>query len=296
MTVRQKEKAASIEGPLATAFEAAVRGNHDTLERFLCRTSRLPGDHPNVELAKSFAEMVASRGKDGDKVGLRLALLPPEEATAATAREFLPMCGTLALGASAAKHENLRKRYLSILHELADDWRFRVRDMVPIALVPIGEAMGDKIFAHLDPWLDGFFHAAAILRAATDRRWLSACKDPDHFVEALNRSFHLLADAPRSLERYPGYKSLLEAMPPAVHAFASRFGAPILDVVETWVKVKEPMLRDMIEASLAKLTKIAPEEVKRIRGGLKATAPIPRDPTLLREGMRRRGRKREARK
>ena len=56
----------------------------------------------NTELAEAFAQACRSMGGRADAVALEMARLSPDAAPGATAHEYLPVCGVLALGARAA--------------------------------------------------------------------------------------------------------------------------------------------------------------------------------------------------
>ena len=110
-------------------------------------------------------------------LALAMARLTADEAPGATALEFLPMCGVQALGVRAAADPTVRGAFLRELHARADDLRFRVRDAVVDALARIGEATGDALVADVASWMDGYFHAAAVLRALERDAWQGSLHD-----------------------------------------------------------------------------------------------------------------------
>src|SRR5262245_18508366 len=138
-----------------------MAGDAGPLYAILERASRLPGTKPNIEYAKTFA---ASLGPDAESLAVSLATIDADYARGGTAAEFIPMCGVLAVGDLARAEADDRKRahLLAVLHDAAEDLRFRVREMVPLALVRIGERHASLV-GDLEPWMDGYFHAAAVL-------------------------------------------------------------------------------------------------------------------------------------
>src|SRR5690348_1474785 len=124
---------------LDTAIEAAIGGKTAELFRRLELGSGLPGPRVNLPLALGFAHDCVRLGAKADKLAWAMATLPPDEARGASPKEFLSMCGVLAVAFSAAPAPAAqRTRALALLEEKADDPRFRVRDAVPLALAALG--------------------------------------------------------------------------------------------------------------------------------------------------------------
>src|SRR5579859_6429088 len=149
--------------PLSRALDAAIRGSDEALRALLARGSHLPGTRANLPLADAFAALCRARRGSGDAVALALAHLSPDAAPGASALEFLPVCGVLALAARAAADEAVRRKYLGELHARADDLRFRVRDAVVAGLARVGAAAGEALVRDVAPWMDGYFHATAVV-------------------------------------------------------------------------------------------------------------------------------------
>jgi hypothetical protein len=225
-----------------------------------------------------------------------MATMHVDTAPGASKYEILPMCGVAALGARAASDASAM-RALAVLHECAEDLRYRVRDCVAIALSRIGEQRGDALVHDLAAWMDGFFHAAAVLTALADPSWLAKIPTPDAVIARLDEGFILAKDAPRASARYPGYKALVDALGVAPSVAALRFGVPVFDLLVRWSTVKEPILRDAIAKNLEgpKLAGRFAPEIARVRAALEASAPVRRDPTTYVGPTRGRGRKAKSR-
>lgn len=281
---------------LSRAIEEAIAGRRATLFDLLARGSRLPGPRMNEELADSFAQACRSRGARADDVAIAMARLDANEAPGATAREFLPVCGVYALAARAAGDQRSRERCVAELHAHADDTRFRVRDAVAAALARVGAAAGDALVRHVASWMDGYFHAAAVVRAMADEAWLSSIHESDDAIARLEDAFALLREAPRAAARWPGHKALLEALPASVSSLATRFGVPVLDMLERWSGVRDPVLRDVVASAIAprKLQSRFGIDIDRVRRALEASEAPARNPdhyvgpTRDRSGKRRR--------
>jgi hypothetical protein len=282
---------------LTKALDAATSGRTDALFDQLAVASGLPGTRVNLVVAQAFASECAARGKATDRLLFTMAQLSPEAAPGASAREFLPVCGVLGLGERAATDASARAKALAILHDAAEDSRFRVRDAVPMALARVGEELGVLLVSDVASWMDGYFQAAAVLLALATPTWLGAIDDATEAVARLDEAYVLARDAPRAAARWPGRKALVEALGIVPGALAARFGVPVFDRLAAWTTTEQPELREAIEANLrgANLSSRYADEVSRVRAALTSSLKAPRDPTRIIQGMRGRGKKRSRR-
>jgi len=255
-----------------------------------------------MNLGMAFAHECARLGPKVDELTYAMAKLPPDEARGASGKEFLGVCGVLGIGARAmsAEEDDVRDRALALLEEKADDPRFRVRDAVPVALAMIGSKMTGDLGGRLEPWMDRYFHAAAVIRALADPTWLETFAHGDHErpIDLLHAAFVLAHDAPRSAFRYPGHKALVEALGTAPKAVARRFSQQMFERYVTWAEyVKVPELREAILKNIddTQMKKSFRDEIKRIKELVEESKGPPRDPTIIRHGTRGRGKKRDRR-
>ncbi len=280
------------------AREPTIAGRAGLVD-LLCRGSNLPGPRINEALAESFASECASRGKPADALVRWLITLDPDRAPgggsgpygAGAELEFLPVCGVYAAGARGASDPTARDQMLALLHDAAEDLRFRVRDAVPLALERVGARAGDDVALAVAAWTDGYFHAAAVLRAIVRPDWLPQIANAKNAIDLYERAFQLAVDAPRAAARYPGFKSLLESLQATISTLALRFGAPMFDALEGLSRCKDPVLRDLVTNGLdgTKLISRHREDVERVRKTFKQTAKPVRDPRSLPGPTRRRG-------
>jgi hypothetical protein len=283
--------------PLADALAAAIGGKPAALHRMLENASGLPGPRMNLPLAIAFADACVARGAAADGVAYALASLPADEARGASPKEFLTVAGVLAVASRAAKDESARRKAFALLEEKADDPRFRVRDAVPVALALLGSASTD-VAAWIEPWMDRYFHSAAVLRAMAEKRWLETFASSDVPMRTIAAAFDLAHDAPRSAFRYPGHKALVDALVLASQRFLRRFPMPMFDQLQTWAeRARVPELREVVRVCVTDPhTNRAPSpEAKRVLAALGESATPPRDPTRIVHGTRGRGKKRSAR-
>jgi hypothetical protein len=280
---------------LGQSLELAIGGHREALVSLLARGSRLPGIQANDALADSFAQACRALGARADRVALDLAHLSADEAPGASALEFLPVCGVVALGARAAVDKSVRRRFVAELHARADDPRFRVRDAVVTALARVGGGAGDELVEDVAAWMDGYFHAAAVLRGLAREEWLGTLHSAPPAIARLDEAFELALGAPRAAARYPGHKALIEALHRTPGLIALRFGVPVFDMVLRWAGVKDPVMRE-VPAAFVDYPKLAGRfgpDLDRVRHALDGSRPAPRNPdhnvgpTRDRSGARR---------
>jgi hypothetical protein len=267
--------------PLSRALAEAVAGRTAALYDLLTRGSRLPGTRMNTELAEAFAQACRSVGARADATVLAMLRLSPDRAPGATALEFLPVCGVYAVAARAAASDAKgRASLVAELHTHADDLRFRVRDAVVEGLARVGAAAGDGLVGEVSTWMDGYFHAAAVVRALGHDAWLSTLQDAQGVLDRLDEAFTLARDAPRAAARWPGHKALVEALGTGPGLVATRFGVPVFDLMVRWATVQDPALRGAIEQSLRfrNLAGRFGPEIERVRNALEASLPPARNP------------------
>ena len=239
----------------------------------------------------AFAQECADRGVKGDALALTMASLDADEAPGATELEFLPMCGVAAFAVRALSEPKKRAKYIGLLHECADDLRFRVRDVVVLALAKVGEQLGEVLVEELDGWMDGYFHGTAVLRALAEPGLLAKLTDADLIITRVDQAFSIAKNAERAASRYPGFKALMEALGSVPSLVASRFGTQVFDMLERWTKEKDPALRVLVEKNLDRMRGRFNTDVARVWKSLEATKPARRDPTTYVGRTRGRGRK-----
>ena len=87
------------------------------------------------------------------------------------------------------------KQAIALLHDSAEDVRFRVREIVPIALAKLGAVMGDALVRDLASWMDGFFQAAAALLAMAQPNFLPEINDTGAALARLDEGYALAKNA-----------------------------------------------------------------------------------------------------
>lgn len=279
---------------LLLALDVAQKGGStEKLYKELMTASGLPGTRANVALAGALADECARRGKPMDTLLTRMASISADEMPGGSPMEFIPMCGVLGWGARGASDPKARAHALQLLHESADDLRFRVREAVILSLVRLGAVMGDALVHEVAPWMDGFFHAASVLTALSDPAWRNETHDAATVVLRLHEAAELVRDATRSSMRYPGYKALLEALRKAPALLASRHGAVVLEEVHRWTSLGNVDLREAATSAVRddKTRTRFGDAVDEIHRSRDAAVPVPRDGKKVELPTRKRGKR-----
>lgn len=143
---------------LAALFDDFLKsGSEDRIRAYLITNSNLPGRRANLELAAAFAdvaaEFVTSEPERLWRFCRALAEISPDMAPVNNPAEFLPFCGTCALGAIGAVSSAFFQDALSRLHELATDPRWRVREAVAMGIQRLLEKQSRKTLKELETWI-----------------------------------------------------------------------------------------------------------------------------------------------
>ena len=280
---------------LLTALEVAQKGGStDKLYRELMTASGLPGTRANIALANALADECARRGKPMDALLTKMAGISADEMPGGSPMEFIPMCGVLAWGARGASDPKVRREALTLLHESADDLRYRVREAVILSLVRLGAVMGDELVTEVEPWMDGFFHAANVLTALSDPAWRNETHEAGPVIARLHEAAQLIYNATRSAMRYPGYKALLDALRNTPSLLAARHGGAVLDEVHRWTSLGNVDLREASTAAVRdeKTKSRFMDAVNEIHKARDAAVPVPRDGKKVDLPTRKRGKRR----
>lgn len=284
----------------ATLAHALATGDVREFSAYLARSSHLPGPRPNLELAQAAGAALAAAGRPAERIVREFAALDADDGTPYV---FLPMVAAYALAATfggAARDARAAARTLETLGELGEDERSVVRRAVEDALAagaPHYPGGVDALVSALIPWCGTFTRGSVALGAIGDRRVLDAVHDHVALVDAIDAATAALEDAPRAKERDPGRRRLLEALPRTVTAAATASRQ-----VAEWLAIRAAASRNAdvrraLEEIVSRLRTRGERKTERTAAAtaLDASAKAPRDPTLLREGMRGRGKKRRDR-
>ncbi len=118
----------------------------EKLERFIIANSNLPGPRGNLELAFGLAEIY----NDLD-VLLRWTRITEDQADVNNPKSFLAFCSAVCLGKIHTK--NKEQKIITILKNLANDGRWRMREAVAFGFQYIGEDDFNELKSIFSEWI-----------------------------------------------------------------------------------------------------------------------------------------------
>lgn len=151
------------ENDYESAFAAFLeKGDRSALVDYLLSRSNLPGPRANLELLHRFSDSV-ERQCDGHRDELwslcvSFLSIPKDKAFTGSPMEFIPMCGTVGMGAICASDGSGDDAYfdqsMARLKAIAGDPRWRVREAVAIALQKVLSGPHKRAVRTLSEWIE----------------------------------------------------------------------------------------------------------------------------------------------
>jgi hypothetical protein len=128
-----------------------------TLIRYLEDNSSLPGRRANLELAKAFTNVVEELSTNHHASLTELingfCSINSIDAPTNTSKEFIPFCGTWALGIVGCKDEQNFKHSMVMLNRMAKDSRWRVREATAKGISLLLQKNSTLTLQILDEWI-----------------------------------------------------------------------------------------------------------------------------------------------
>ncbi|MHA2260605.1 MAG: hypothetical protein ACXACO_21765 [Promethearchaeota archaeon] len=125
---------------------------------YFINKSNLPGRRANLELAEAFTDIVGEADENSFRKLWNLCLFlidfSPDKAPVNSPKEFLPFCGTWAIGTIGASYPEYYLDSLNILKRLSNDPRWRMREAVAFGLQKLLMKHPQKTLIELKMWID----------------------------------------------------------------------------------------------------------------------------------------------
>jgi len=248
------------------------RGQKKTLFDLLEKSSGLPGPRANLELMYSFARSVASMSllEWQWEVIVEMASISPSKAPANTPKEYLPVCGIVAMGALLAQGlPRPRKRAaLGAIRKAASDPRWRSREAAAMALQLIGEKDPAALRDIVGQWLPG----AALLEMRAIAAGLAhppLLGDADFTLFCLETSRTILKEAartPAASRRRDDFRVLRQGLGYALSVFAEKSPREGFRLLEETASSGDADLQWIVRENLKKNRLVGkyPEDVRRV--------------------------------
>jgi hypothetical protein len=273
-------KSDRLEQTLQAALEG---GKYEPFLDALERASGLPGPRPKLELIAAMGDRLAAAGPDAE--GLVAELLDAKKLC-----HFWVGCEVVASKLAKGKGKSVHAEAFEAMHDLADENEQDRRNAVISALARALVKRGDVLAARLSAYTNGYLHAFVALEALTRKDVLTNLPGSTELLARLTEAFDLADDASRAAERAQGVRVLRGGFPEQIARIAPRFGE-VVAWLEQQTTRKRPETRAIVAESISRLRKILGEaEAARLRAQLEATAPLPRDPSRIVQGTRKRSR------
>jgi hypothetical protein len=273
-------KSDRLETTLVSALEEGkTQPFFDSVER----VSGLPGPRPNLELLAALGARLAAAGADAEP-------LVEELLASKKLCHFWVGCNVMSARLASGKGSSIHGSAFERLHDLADEVDQQRRGAVIEALTSALVRRGPVLAARLSAYTNGFLHAHVALEALTRREVLDVLGNENEVLARLTEAFDLADDSSRAAERSQGVRVLRAGFPAQITRMAQRFGAVVTWIEEQTTR-KRPETRAIVAETIGKLRPVIGEaEAARLRGLLEATAPLPRDPSRIVQGTRKRSR------
>ncbi len=250
----------------------AQRSQRQALLSLLEKNSGLPGPRANLELMYSFAKAVSSvKLQEWQwEMIVGMASVSPAKAPANTPKEYLPVCGIAALGASfaAGLPRPRRRAALAAIRRAASDPRWRTREAAAIALQLIGEQDREALRGIIDQWMPdaSLLEKRAIIAGLAhppilgDREFSLFCLEVSRTIIASLRQLDARA------RRREEFRVLRQGLGYALSVLVQKRpeeGFALLRELAAW---KDPDIRWIVRENLKKkrLSATYPEEVRQL--------------------------------
>ena len=251
------------------------REQRQALLELLEKNSGLPGPRANLELAYSFSRAVASMSLSEWQWDLvmGMASTSPSKAPVNTPREYLTVCGTMALGALFATGlpRPRRRMALAAIRKAASDPRWRTREAAAMALQLIGEGDLPALRQIVDQWLPGasLLEMRALMAGLAHPPLLS---DGDFSLFCLATARSILSEVGRAgadARRSPEFRVLRQGLGYALSVFAEKRSVEGFALLREIASARDPDLDWIVKENLEKkrLGKF-PGELRRVAGML----------------------------
>ena len=228
------------------------------LRVFLEKNSNLPGPRGNLELAHSFASSISAMHLAEWQWEFLLALAATSitKAPVNSAKEFLPFCATLALGALYGNGlpRPRRRAALAALTAAASDGRWRMREAAAMGLQLVGErdiaAMKDIVTL----WLadGGWLTLRAVAAGLAHPPILEDAEVARYAVETAAALVAALTRADAKTRREENFKILRQGLGYSLSVFAAASPGEGFALLRKCAAVSDPDLAWVVKENLKK--------------------------------------------
>jgi hypothetical protein len=204
-------------------------------DRYLSENSGLPGPRGNLELAFAVAEEAPA------------TLI---RRYAGSQDEYQAVCGAIGLGRLAAGGD---EEATGLLHELASDSRWRVREGVAMGLQRLGDTDPSRLLELCDSWLGhSWLVDRAVIAGLCEPRLLVDRVVVDRVLDTLDEVTASVAAAAVESRRSDEFRVLRKALAYCWSVAVAAMPGPGFDRFERWAEVEDRDVAWVVRANLGK--------------------------------------------
>ncbi len=245
----------SLQTVITSHAEIDTRIN--ALEQFLLSNSNLPGPRGNLELSAAFSDTVGSIGYAQwlEDVIVRWIGMTAEQAPTGETAEYLPFCGTHALGILySLVGERRQQEIIDMLKIKANDPRWRIREAVAMAFQHLLEKDFIVVKDIFSLWID---HASL----AEQRAMLASLAHPPALHQPNDVQF-CLDISERILEKFKSIdvkdrkgeecRILKKGLDYSISVFIAKSPQAGFQMLKKWAYTDDKMIQRIITSNLQK--------------------------------------------
>ncbi len=222
------------------------------LEPFITKNSNLPGPRGNLELAFALAEIY----EDLD-VLLQWTTITEDQADVNDPKSFLAFCAAVCLGKIYTKTKD--NKIITILKQLANDGRWRMREAVAFGFQHIGEQDFDELKALFSEWIKtaNNLERRAILVSLAHPKFLNEAR--------AKFCFEITEVILTEMDKASHFDVLQKGLEFTISVFTAANPTLGFRFIEKWIG-KDKIIDKILKENLKKnrLTKRNPEEAKKL--------------------------------
>jgi hypothetical protein len=249
------------------------------LIHYLENNSSLPGRRANLELAKAFTNAVEELSpihhSSLTELIHKFCAINSVDAPTNSSKEFIPFCGTWALGIIGSKDEQNLKRSMRILNRMAMDSRWRVREATAKGISLLLKKNSPLTLRILDEWIkmeNWLVHRAIAAGLASP----SALKDravANKALELHETIFNFILSNPNN--RNDNFKILRKGLAYTLSVIIVEVPDEGFTLLRSLTNTEDKDIRWIIRENLKKnrLTKPFKAKVQQVQALLKTNTP-----------------------
>jgi hypothetical protein len=226
--------------------------NRGKLEKFIIENSNLPGPRGNLELAYTLAEIY-----DNLDILLKWIEITEDQADVNNPKSFLAFCSAVCLGKIYTKNKD--KKLISILKNLANDGRWRMREAVAFGFQNIGEHDFKELKSIFSEWIKESNNL--------EKRAILVSLAHPKFLDEKNAKFcfEITDTILKEMDRENNFDVLRKGLEFTISVFAAANPELGFDFIKKWIG-KDKIIDRIMKENLKKnrLVKKYPEEVKSL--------------------------------